>query len=70
LTINIRSLKPIIIHVLCNELVAKVLEYDDETQRSILFTNTSTCYLVSGKGLPTYLNLGEVFMGRDYLRVG
>jgi hypothetical protein len=40
-TFNVTCLKPFI-HVMCNEFVAKVLEYNDEGQCSIVVTNTST----------------------------
>jgi hypothetical protein len=39
---HMRCLKPLIIHIMCNELVAKVVEQNGEVQSSLLFTNTST----------------------------
>jgi hypothetical protein len=47
----IRCLKPLTIHIMCNELVAKVVECHGEVQSSIFFMNTSTSHHVSGKGL-------------------
>jgi hypothetical protein len=52
LAFHIRCSKPLITHVMCNELVAKVLGYNGEVQSLVLFTNTSTCHLVSVNGLP------------------
>jgi hypothetical protein len=43
---HMRCLKPLIIHIMCNELVAKVVEQNGEVQSSLLFTNTST-YITS-----------------------
>ena len=40
------------IHVMCNELVAKVLEFNGEVQSPNLFTNTFTSHPMSDKGLP------------------
>ena len=45
---HIKCLTPPTIHVMCNELVAKVLEYDGEVKSSNPVTNTSTSRLVSG----------------------
>ena len=48
---HIKCLTPLTMYVTCNELVARVLEYNGEVQSSILVTTTSTSHLVSGKWL-------------------
>jgi hypothetical protein len=48
---NITCLTPPTIHVMCDELVAKVLKHSGECQSSNLATNTSTSQIVNGKWL-------------------